>query len=362
MIDVTKRLDKVFANSDADAIVVMNTDNMDSNFRYLTGFSGGLFEQGILVAERKRMTLLVSKLEYGIAASQKPKGMEILKVDSARDIWKDLKALLKGKTIGFNSGFLPYSYYKLLKKHSLGKRFVDSAAAFEHARVTKDGSEIRSIGKANEIVKKALSQIEPHFKEGMTEKELTAEFDFLMAKAGADEPSFESIVAFDKNSALPHHMPDDTKLRRNSIVLIDVGAKYNNYCSDVTRSFVFKPDKGSAKYKRIMDMYATVKGAQEAALKAAVAGAQMSSVHNAAERFINTAHGGAYKGKFIHSLGHSIGIDVHDSRMYALASSVKFKLERNMVFSDEPGVYITGFGGIRIEDDILITDGAAKMF
>ncbi len=361
MKDVTQRLGKVFANSNVDAIVVMNTGNMDSNFRYLTGFDGGLFEQCILIAEKRKSTLLVSGLEYGIAQSQKPKGMDLIKVESAREVWKDFHGLLKGKKIGFNAGFLPYAYYMNLKKHSPGSRFSDSTDAFENARIVKDEDEISRIKKANRIVKKALSQVEEYFKEGISEKKLAMQFDYLMAEAGADAPSFESIVAFDKNSALPHHTPDETKLRRNSIVLIDVGARCANYCSDVTRSFVFKPDKASSKYKRIMDMYKTVEGAQEAARAVAVEGAMGHEAHDAAARFIDKAHGGIYRGKFIHSLGHSIGLDVHDSAKYALAPKLDFRLRRNMIFSDEPGIYITGFGGIRIEDDILITNGAAEM-
>ncbi len=362
MKDVTKRLDKVFENSKNDAIVIMNTGNMDSNFKYLTGFSGGLFEQCILIAERKRTKLLVSKLEYGIAKSQKPKGMDLIEVERAREVWNDFHGILKNKRVGFNAGFLPYAYYMAMKKHSPGSKFSDSTESFENARVVKDADEINAIRKASNIVKKALSQIEEYFKEGMTEKQLAMQFDYLMAEAGADEPSFESIVSFDKNAALPHHMPDETKLRGNSIVLLDVGAKYANYCSDVTRSFMFKPDKSSSKYKRIMDMYKTVEGAQEAARNAAVEGALGSAVHDAAARFIDRASNGIYKGTFIHSLGHSIGLDVHDSMKFALAPKMNFKLKRNMVFSDEPGIYIPGFGGIRLEDDILITgSGPAKV-
>lgn len=361
MEDVKKKLDRIFENTDVDAIVVMNTVNMDSNFRYITGFNGGLFEQCILIAERKRTTLLVSSLEYGIAESQKPKNMDLIEVENAREIWKDFHGILRNKTIGFNAGFLPYAYYRALKKHAPGSKFSDSTEAFENARVVKDEEEIDAIRKANRIVKKALSHIESHFKEGMTEKQLAIKFDYLMAEAGAGEQSFESVVAFDKNSALPHHMPDETRLRRNSIVLLDVGAKYNNYCSDVTRSFVFKPDKASQKYRRIMDMYKTVEGAQEAARIAATEGAEGRAAHNAAARFIDKANGGAYKGRFIHSLGHSIGLDVHDSMKFALAAKMKFKLRKNMVFSDEPGVYVPGFGGIRLEDDILITEGPAKI-
>lgn len=194
----------------------------------------------------------------------------------------------------------------------------------------------------------------------MTEKQVAAKLDFLMMHHGADEPSFKTIVCFGANSALPHHSPTEAKLRANNLVLIDAGAKYQNYCSDLTRTFIFKPEKHTKRHARMADMYETVKMAHDMAFRAIRPGIPGSSVHKVAQDFIDSYGGGTYKGKFIHALGHSIGIDVHDSEIIALAPKADMKLQKGMVFSDEPGIYVNGFGGVRIEDDIVVTKNGAS--
>jgi Xaa-Pro dipeptidase len=353
-------MDKVFSHVKADAILLMNTNTEDSNFLYLTGFTGGIFEGTLLIVSRSRLILLVSVLEYEIAREQKPKEMSVVKVDDLNDIKKAMKAYLAGKVVGINESFVPYSSYKRIKKYSGARRLVDVSGAFADARAIKSREEIESIKKANRITKKALIDVKRFIKTGVTEKDIAAEFDYLIMKYGADGTSFESIVSFGKNAALPHHMPDNTRLAPNSFVLMDVGAKYKNYCADVTRTFIFKPDKKTDKYRRMADMYETVKEAQAIALKAVKPGVDASIPHIEAAKHINSARNGIYKGKFIHSLGHSIGIDIHDGSI-RLSSGMHFKLKEGMVFSDEPGIYIVGFGGVRIEDDIIVTKTGAVM-
>ncbi len=180
-----------------------------------------------------------------------------------------------------------------------------------------------------------------------------------MAKYGADAPSFPTIVCFGKNAAVPHHVPGNVKLERNSFVLIDAGARYMGYCSDVTRTYIFKPAKKSQKYRRMLDMYNTVKEAQEIALRSIKPGIRCEVPYNKAKGHIDKAHGGIYKGRFIHGLGHQIGIDVHDVGPNLTLNS-KERILENMVFSDEPGIYIEGFGGVRIEDDVLVTKDGGR--
>jgi Xaa-Pro dipeptidase len=358
MRGVKDKIDKVFSHVRADAILLMNTKTEDSNFLYLTGFTSGIFEGTLLIVSKSRLILLVSALEYEIARAQKPKGMDIVKIERRDDVKRVMRAYLARKVVGINESFVPYSSYKRIKEHSGARRLVDVSKAFDEARAIKSGEEIENLRAANRITKKALVEVKRHIKTGVTEKDIAAMFDYLIMKHGADGPSFESIVSFGKNAALPHHMPDNTRLRPNSFVLMDVGARYKNYCADVTRTFIFKPDKKTEKYKRMASMYKTVKEAQFIALKAIRAGVDASEPHIDAEKHINSAKHGVYKGKFIHNLGHSIGIDTHDGNI-GLAPNMHFKLREGMVFSDEPGIYIVGFGGVRIEDDVVITkDGA----
>lgn len=335
-----------------DAIVLMNSLERDPNFMYLTGFVGGLFENDIIVATRKSITMFTNPLEYEIAFESKPRGMKIVKVNDGSQLEKGLLQLCKGKTVGINGHFLPFSCYKYLKKTMKAKKIVNVGRKLYIARQIKDAEEVNNIRVANRIIKNAIRDIQKDFKEGITEKQLEARFDYLTMKYGADETQPGNIISFGANAALPHHMPDNTKLKPNTIVLIDVGARYKNYWSDVTRTFVFKPDKKSAKYKKIMEMYRIVEQAQKLAMKDVKVGASVKDVHNAAANHINTTANGRYKGTFMHAIGHSVGIEVHDG--VVLSSRVNKKLEENMVVTIEPGIYVVGFGGIRIEDDVLV--------
>ena len=351
-MDIGMRLDKVFKNLDnIDAIILFNTGTKDSNFTYLTGFIGGTFEYTPLIATRKGVTVLASSLEYGIAKSQAHGPIRIVRTDTRKRLDAELAKGLKGKRVGFNGSFLPYRLHRLVARNS--RRTYDVGNAFWSARAIKDRDEIRCIEVANAIAKAAMSSARKSLKEGMTEKRLAAMIDYEMMRRGADSPSFDTIVSFGKNSALPHHAPDNTKLARNCIVLVDMGARYRNYCSDITRTFMFMPDTSTTRYRRFIDMYKTVMQAKMESLALAVAGKNGSEAHNMAEKVINSASNGAYMGLFTHGLGHPIGLDVHDKGP-GLAPK-EGKLEEGMIVSNEPGIYIEGFGGVRLEDDVLIT-------
>lgn len=358
MVDIKSRLSKVFQKTDLDAIILMNTDVKDSNLVYLTGMNG-VFEQSMAIATRKGVKFLTYRLEYQSAMAQRAKNVAVVKIDSRKALEHELSAL-KGRNIGVNESFLPYRYYRFLKKHTKAKKIRDVSAELGSARSIKDADEIREIAIANRIAKKAFNQIADHFKQGVTEKQIAGVFNNLMMLNGADEPSFRTIVAFGSNTAMPHHFPDNTRLKSNSLVIIDAGARCGNYCSDITRTFIFKPEKSSPKYAKMIEMYDTVKKAQKLAFNAIKPGNKCGEVHDAADRFINSANNGIYKGRFIHALGHSIGIDVHDPGLY-ISHGSDTKLSPGMVFSDEPGIYLPGFGGVRIEDDVVVTKSSAKM-
>ena len=302
MEDVAKRIAKVFKNSKADVIFLMNTDHQDSNFTYLTNFTSGVFEGNPLIVTKKEIILPVSILEYEIAKEQRPKGMKIIKINKRGHIKAISQKYMKSKVVGINGSFLPYSYYRMLKKLAKPKKIIDVELSFSVARTVKDNDELANIRIANKIAKKAIAQTKNKLEIGMTEKQVAAMIDYHMMKSGASGASFPSIVAFNRNSALPHHMPDNTHLSKNSIVLMDIGAKYNNYCSDLTRTFVFKPDSGSIKYKRFTEIYRIVKEAQLLGFKKIKPNEYGSTAHKAAADHIDKAMNGKYKGTFIHSL------------------------------------------------------------
>lgn len=353
MRSVAERLERIFDNTKVDRIVITNTTLKDVNFVYLTGLYASGFESSILVADRKRATLITTVLEYDVAKKVCPKEVKVIAASSRNKTYEFLKKQLRDKTVGINGAFLPYNLYGRMKELGKPKKLVDVSTALSAARQIKDKEEIELMRVANRIAMKAFAEVHDYLKEGVTERKIAETFEELMKKHGADSPSFPTIVCFGANSAVPHHVPGNTKLTRNSFVLIDAGASYMGYCSDVTRTYIFKPDKSSAKYKRMIEMYNTVKKAQSLALKSIKPGEKCETPHIVAAKFIDNAFGGRYKGRFIHGLGHSIGLDVHDAGP-SLRPGDKSTIKENMVFSDEPGIYIEGFGGVRIEDDVLV--------
>lgn len=354
------RIKKIFSYlSGIDVIILLNTETMDPNFLYLTGFTSGLYEYSYLIVERQKITLFTSSLEYETAVEAAPEGMEIIKMDPTVDFRSKISSIIKDKKIGMNEFFIPHGLYKLILKRYQIKKTTDVSTALSKARLVKDENEIGSIKKAVSITKWALLMIQKSFKEGMTEKELASKFDQLSASLGSSGPSFETIVCFGKNAALPHHFPDDTKLKKGDFILIDAGAKIDNYCSDMTRTFIFAEPNDTADYKAKTRMMKVVKDAQLRAIRSIKPGVKGSVIHKIAQEYIDTIDDGFYKGRFIHALGHSLGIEVHDGAGFSPGANQLLK--PGMIITAEPGIYIPGFGGVRIEDDILITKDGAEV-
>lgn len=357
MVSMKARLTRLFAKSKVNQILITNTSKKDPNFVYLTGFSDGVFEGSVLLVNKSSMTLFVDPLDYGTAKRERPREMKIVLLNKSGMLRKALKKSIGGKTVGINGSFMPYNTYRTLSSR-VKVKLVDASEQLLSARLVKDELELSNMRKAVSLTKKALSAGKSALRVGMSETDAAAAIDAAMLKMGS-APAFTSIVAFDANSAIPHHTPGNSRLRPNSIVLFDIGAGYKGYCGDMSRTFMFMPNKKSGKYKRFQEMYDTVITAQRLALKKIKEGSPAKSSHLEAENYINTHRGGIYKGKFVHALGHSIGVEVHDGSV-GLYPNCSAKLERNMIFSDEPGIYIEGFGGVRIEDDVLVGKGSSS--
>ncbi len=353
------RLEKIFKKSkNLDKILLMNTSYTDPNFLYVTGFTSGLFEYSYLIVEKDKAKLITSELEYETAKEQAGKEIEVFCIKSSEELKGILAKELNGFRVGINESFLSVQVYKSLKKNYDVKKIVDVSERLSQARLVKGEEEIGSIGKAVSITKWALVMIQKEFKEGMTEMELAAKFDNVCSTMGSQGPSFKTIVCFGKNAALPHHFPDNTKLKYGDFILIDAGSKAGNYCSDMTRTFIFGDDRNRIpEYGEMEKISKIVKEAQVMAIRSIKPGVKGKDVDKIARDYIESAENGKYKGKFIHSLGHSIGIEVHDGPGFSPNEETVMKA--GMVITVEPGIYINGFGGVRIEDDVLVTkDGA----
>lgn len=338
------KLERIFSHApDVDAIVLMNAakPHVDMSFFYVTGLSSGVFEGCAAVVYPDHITLITSSLEE---ESARKGNFDVSVFSNRKEREKLLKNELKGlKTIGINANEITYASYKALKKASQAD-ITDVSEAISTARLTKDEDELSKIKKACDIISDVAEEIPMMVKKGMTEMELAAELDYSMQKKGASQPGFSTLVCFGENASEPHHSSDNTVLTEGDFVLVDMGAEYNRYVSDITRTFVFgKADKKQRK------MYETVLESQEIALDMMKEGVDASDVHVTVKDFLDKE----YKNRFIHGLGHSIGLSVHDGgRMNEESDTV---LQEGMVFTVEPGVYIPGYGGVRIEDDVVVT-------
>ncbi|UCC99069.1 MAG: aminopeptidase P family protein [Phycisphaerales bacterium] len=234
-------------------------------------------------------------------------------------------------------------------KESVKARLRTASHIIETARSTKDASEIAVIRRAASISTEALEQTLSHIKPGVTESELAGMLDFQIRKLGARN-SFETIVAFGPNASRPHHQPGARKLKKKDTVLIDFGARYKGYCSDITRCFAI--GGMTALYKKVYDV---VEQAQAAAIKAVKAGVKITQVDAVARQVIAESDLPVYG----HGTGHGFGIEIHESPF--LKADAKGTLEAGQVITIEPGVYMPGKLGVRIEDDILVTDSGRKI-
>jgi Xaa-Pro aminopeptidase len=228
-------------------------------------------------------------------------------------------------------------------KKAVKSRLKSVAGIIETLRSTKDIAEIAAIKTAASIAAKALKQILPHIKPGITENELAGLLDFQIRKLGATN-SFETIVAFGPNASRPHHKPTTKKLKRKDTILIDFGAKYKGYCCDITRCFALGTP--TTLYKKAYDV---VQQAQAAAIKTVKAGVNMVQVDSAAREVIRKSGLPVYG----HGTGHGLGLEIHE--LPFLKPENKGKLKAGQILTIEPAIYITGKLGVRIEDDILVT-------
>jgi len=341
------RAERLFSNSeDMDAIVILNGEEpfLDSTFWYVTEQSSGTFEGAIaIITKDGKLHVVTSVLEEESANM----GRGEIHVYHTKDEYDGhVKSILKdSKKIGVNVHSAIYSTVQYLKGLRDDIEIKDATSAIAKTVSVKDKKEIMATEKACEITSKVADELPAMVREDVTEREVAAMMDNRMRTLGGTGNAFETIVAFGKNSAMPHHTPDQYRLKKGEVALFDFGSKYDRYCADLTRT-IFFGDPGET-LKRAYDL---VLKAQNAGLEQIHAGANAKDVDLAARKVIDDSE---FKGRFIHSFGHGIGMDIHQS-IFVSPRSEQILREGNII-SAEPGIYISGLGGIRIEDTVLVT-------
>ena len=229
--------------------------------------------------------------------------------------------------------------------------FVEREGITALLRSVKEGEELSILRRSCHIAAKAFVLVKPRIKPGRTEISVSRELDDIMQSMGAKGPSFNLIVGFGPDSALPHHESSDRPLRKNSAVLLDFGCVYNGYCSDITRTYFYgKPD---AEFKKV---YSIVEQAQKAGVKKVKAGVKAYDVDKVCRDHITAAGFGEY---FIHGTGHGVGLEIHEPP--ALNTKSKEILRAGMAVTVEPGIYLYGKFGVRIEDSVLVTKNGCEI-
>lgn len=320
-----------------DAFVLTGESNRYYFTRCSTSFGAVVITPEIRV--------FITDFRYESEAREKVSDFEIV-VTTFVELYGKIAETLKkagAKTVGYEQS-MSVGEFALFKTALKEFKLKPADDVIESKRAIKTEEEIGFIVSAQRIAERALQKAVTGLKPGMTERELMAEINYEMVKGGADKYSFETITAFGANSAQPHHHPSDKKLEKDELILVDMGAMFNGYCSDMTRTFCLG-DPG----EELTRVYETVKSAQAYAIKHIKAGMTCNDADALAREYI-TANG--YGSHFGHSFGHGVGIDIHETPRVGQGSD--FVLQPNMVITAEPGIYIPGLGGVRIEDMLVV--------
>src|SRR5437667_3988674 len=313
-----------------------------TNWYYLTGFSG---ESGALVVSRKGSTL-VTDGRFIAQGRVETSGVRIHEQKGA--LLESVGQFLKvshSRRVGFDPSQVTVGQLQSLEKEAGARvRWIPAAGKVESLRMRKDPGELAQMRRAailaGEVVEQAIGLLKP----GIREFEVGAEIEYQMRKKGASGPAFETIVAFGERAALPHARPTAKRLRKNELVVLDLGAILGHYCSDITRTVYV----GTAP-KRVKEWYKAVLEAQSAAIAAVRSGVTAGEVDSAARTTLAKYKLDRF---FVHSTGHGLGLEVHEDPR--VARGQKARLEPGSVITIEPGVYMAGVGGIRIEDDVAV--------
>lgn len=313
------------------------------NLRYFANFED---TKGYLLVTRKK-AVFMTDFRYTEAAKKcVPKNVSVFDVGRKMENFKKLIEKYKIKTVGIEDDHMTLLQYKSLKKLSKGVKFKKIYPLLQEIREKKQEYEIKNIVKSQRINEQVLDTVIKKFiRAGVTEKKVAWEIEKEAHELGAENLAFSPIVAFGKNSSMPHATPGNTRLKKGDVILIDMGVVYKGYHSDMTRTFfTAKPTKLQE------EAYKTVLKAQETAISALRPGITGKKADHAARKIIEKA---GYSENFGHGTGHGVGFQIHE--LPNLSENYTEKIQENAVVTVEPGIYLEGKFGVRIEDMVVVT-------
>jgi len=349
-----RRIEKILAevhSAKSDAFLVFNHElSGQPGTKYLSGFSGT--ESVLLIAENGRFIFTDGR--YFSQAKEGCPDFEL--VPTGRSLfWEELEKICRKldlKKIIFDSVRTNYGQVSRLKERMGNVSIIGVENILQKIRVVKDEAELEQIQQAVSISTKSFNELLSFIKEGVTENELSWKLETLMRENGAEKISFALIVASGQNGAKPHARATNKKVAKGELITFDFGCFYNGYASDITRTVAL----GNVSDK-LAEIYETVKTAQELGCKAVKAGISGSEIDKICRDYISSKGYGEY---FLHGTGHGAGMEVHE--LPYVSASNKEPLPENSVITVEPGIYIEGIGGVRIEDTVAVKkDGSINM-
>jgi len=328
---------------DLDAVFITQAHNR----RYLSGFHG---TAGYLIISQQK-AILATDFRYTEQAKNEAPDFEIHRITGNIKNW--LPALVNElgiERMGFEGGDVNYEFFCQLRRVLTGIKLVSLSSFIEEIRTIKEPEEINYIIKASEITDAAFEYVESRLNPGITEKQVAWELEKAMRENGSEAIAFDVIVGSGPNAALPHAKPTNRVINEGDAIVIDMGAKYRGYGSDLTRTICLGIP--TEKYKEI---YNIVLKAQQTAIAKINQGMTAKAADAIARKIIEKA---GYGEAFGHSLGHGVGFAEHE--LPFLSPNSKEKLSDGMVFTVEPGIYLEGWGGVRIEDTVVMENGKVK--
>ncbi len=341
-----EKLRRELKENSIDAVIILD----ELNQKYLSDFA---FTDGLLLISQARACMITDFRYFEMAEKSASAEFEILMPENRTDFITSFLKETEAKTVGFEGSFVPYAVYNRYKTSYPFVEFVDIKDMIEIVRQVKTEDEISKIQKAQNITDKAFTHLLNVITPNMTEQEVAAELEYAMRREGASAFAFETIAVSGTGSALPHGTPETVKLRTGFLTM-DYGAKFDGYCSDMTRTIVIgKADD------EIKSLYNTVLKAQTEAIQYLKEGADCGEADRIAREIIDSIP--QYKGTFGHSLGHSVGLFIHESPRLARTAGGR-KLRKNEILTVEPGIYLYGKYGCRIEDMVAIKENGVYNF